>query len=78
MELRVVSKEKGAYWCALEGRKIPGFVVQDDYEAAEEGWFYHLPDRTVWVKFKKPAEREFTVTVSTEKFDLVGMVKHED
>lgn len=78
MELRVVSKEKGAYWCTLDGRKIPGFVVQDDYEAASEGWFYHLPDRTVWVKFQKPKARNFTVVVSTEKFDLVGMVKHED
>ena len=31
--------------------------------------------RTIWVKFAKPAKKDFTVTVSTEKFDLIGMAE---
>ena len=32
-------------------------------------------DRTIWVKFNKPAKKDFTVTISTEKFDLIGMAE---
>lgn len=51
---RVVSKEKGAYWCDVCGRRIPRFIVKDDFEKAREGWFYNMPDRTVLVKFDRP------------------------
>ena len=33
--------------------------------------------RTIWVKFNKPAKKDFTVTISTEKFDLIGMAEDE-
>ena len=36
---------------------------------------YNLSDRTIWAKFNKPAKKDFTVTVSTEKFDLIGMAE---
>ena len=34
-----------------------------------------MADRTIWVKFNKPAKKDFTVTISTEKFDLIGMAE---
>ena len=43
--------------------------------SAESGWYYNLSDRTIWAKFNKPAKKDFTVTVSTEKFDLIGMAE---
>lgn len=39
------------------------------------GWYYNLSDRIIWVKFNKPAKKDFTVTISTEKFDLIGMAE---
>ena len=51
------------------------YIVRDGWEAAESGWYYNLSDRTIWVKFAKPAKKDFTVTISTEKFDLIGMAE---
>ena len=68
-------QEKGALWASVDGQQLPQFIVRDAWEAAESGWYYNLPDRTIWVKFAKPAKKDFTVTISTEKFDLIGMAE---
>ena len=75
MTLKLVSKKKGALWASVDGQQIPQYIVRDVWEAAESGWYYNLSDRTIWVKFAKPAKKDFTVTVSTEKFDLIGMAE---
>lgn len=75
MTLKLVSKKKGALWASVDGQQLPQYIVRDGWEAAESGWYYNLPDRTIWVKFAKPAKKDFTVTVSTEKFDLIGMAE---
>ena len=71
--MKVVSKEKGAFWVSVAGEKIPRFLVRDNWEEAESGWYYNLSDRTVWIKFSNPEQDKFDVVVSTEKFDLIGM-----
>jgi alpha-glucosidase len=73
LTLRVVSKEKGAYWVSVDGEKIPRYLVRDNWEDAASGWYYNLSDRTVWVKCPKPKKDNFDIIVSTEKFDLIGM-----
>lgn len=73
LTLRVVSKEKGAYWVTVDGRQIPRYIVRDNWEEAEEGWYYELADRTILVKCVKPQADKFDIVVSTEKFDLIGM-----
>ncbi len=73
VSMKVVSKDKGAFWVSVDGEKIPQFMVSDNYENAEKGWYYNLSDRTIWVKFNKPKKDKFDVIVSTEKFDLIGM-----
>ena len=75
MTVKLVSKKKGAYWAAIDGEKLPQYIVRDVWEAADAGWYYHLSDRTIWVKFAKPAKKDFTLTISTEKFDLIGMAE---
>lgn len=72
LQIRMVSKDKGAYWVTVNGQKLPQFMVEDAYDAAEAGWYYNLSDRTVMVKFVKPGQ-DFDVVISTEKFDLIGM-----
>ena len=73
LTLRVVSKEKGAFWVTVDGKQIPRYIVRDNWEDAEEGWYYELSDRTILVKCNKPQANDFEIVVSTEKFDLIGM-----
>ena len=75
LKLRVVSKAKGAFWVSADGRQLPRFLVRDNWEEAEEGWYYNLSDRTIWIKCPKPDKDDFDIVVSTEKFDLIGMVE---
>ena len=81
LTLKVISKTKGAFWVSVDGRQIPRFLVRDNWEEAESGWYYNLSDRTVWVKCPKPTKDDFDIVVSTEKFDLIGMadeMAHKD
>ena len=75
LTLKVISKEKGAYWVTVDGCQIPRFLVRDNWEEAEEGWYYNLSDRTIWIKCSKPRKEAFDIVVSTEKFDLIGMAE---
>lgn len=77
LTLRVVSKDKGAFWVTVDGKPITRYIVRDAYDAVEEGWFYNLSDRTIMVKCAMPAKEDFQIVVSTEKFDLIGMAEDE-
>ncbi len=73
LTLKLVSKAKGAFWVTVDGKPIPRYLVRDNWEEAESGWYYHLSDRTIWVKTPRPEKDAFEIVVSTEKFDLIGM-----
>lgn len=73
--LRWISKDKGAYWVALDNTLLKQFIIQDDWEVADSGWYYDLTEKSVWVKFPKPKKDTFTLTISKEKFDLIGMTE---
>ena len=75
LTLKLVSKEKGAFWVSVDGRQIPRFLVKDNWEEAQEGWYYDLGERTVWVKCPVSGADDMDIVVSTEKFDLIGMVE---
>ena len=78
LTLRLVSKAKGAYWVTVDGKPVQRTIVREAFDAADCAWYYNMSDRTIWVKYPKPAKDEYEVVISTEKFDLVGMVKPED
>ena len=71
--MKVISKDRGAFWVSVNGEKIPRFLVRDNWEESESGWYYNLSEKTVWIKFPKPEKDNFDVIVSNEKFDLIGM-----
>lgn len=73
LNLKVVSKDKGAYWVTVDSRPIPRFLTKDSFDASAEGWYYHMSNRVVMVKCKKPDKHDFEIVVSCEKFDLIGM-----
>ncbi|AQR97328.1 TIM-barrel domain-containing protein [Clostridium saccharoperbutylacetonicum] len=73
LRIKLVSKEKGAYWVSVDNERIPRFLNKTSWEKSEQGWYYELSDRTVLVKCKKPEKKEFDIIVSCERFDLIGM-----
>ena len=72
--LKLVNKKKGALWVSVDENMLTRYLVRDNYELADEGWYYNLSDRTVMVKFNNPKNKSFDLKISTEKFDLIGMV----
>lgn len=78
LTLRLVSKAKGAYWVTVDGKPVQRTIVREAFDAADCAWYYNMSDRTIWVKYPKPAKDDYEVVISTEKFDLVGMVKPEE
>lgn len=78
LTIRLVSKAKGAYWVTVDGQPVQRTIVREAFDAADCAWYYDLSDRTIWVKYPKPAKDSYDVVISTEKFDLVGMVKPEE
>lgn len=78
LTLRLVSKAKGAYWVTVDGKPVQRTIVREAFDAADGAWYYNMSDRTIWVKYPKPAKDDYEVVISTEKFDLVGMVKPEE
>lgn len=78
LTLRLVSKAKGAYWVTVDGKPVQRTIVREAFDAADCAWYYDLSDRTIWVKYQKPEKDDYDVVISTEKFDLVGMVLEKD
>ena len=75
MTLKMVSKEKGAYWATIDGKSIPRHIIRDAFSEADLGWYYDMSDRTICVKFPVPEKKDFEVVISKEKFDLIGMAE---
>ena len=71
--LRLVSKQKGAYWVTVDGERIPRHIIKEAYDESETGWYYNMSDRTILVKYTLPKKADYEVVISTEKFDLIGM-----
>ncbi len=75
LTIRLVSKQKGAFWVTADGKQLTRYIVRDGWEEAESGWYYNLSDRTICVKCPVPDKKQFEVVISTEKFDLIGMAE---
>lgn len=73
LTLRVISKTKGAFWVTVDGEQITRYLVKENLDEAESGWYYNLTDRTVMIKCPKPKKDNFDIVISCEKFDLIGM-----
>ena len=73
--MKVISKDRGAFWVSVDGNKIPRYLVRDNFDEAESGWYYNLSEKTVWIKFSMPEKNNFDVIISNEKFDLIGMTE---
>ncbi|MFV0336279.1 MAG: TIM-barrel domain-containing protein [Tropicimonas sp.] len=70
--LDVINEEKGAFWVALDGVRLPQFLARKKWEAAKAGWIYEAGSASVRIKYPAP-EGDHKIAVSFEKFDLIGM-----
>lgn len=73
LNIKLISKRKGAFWVSVDGKRITRYIVRDNWEDSSEGWYYNLSDRTIMIKCDKPDKDDFEIVASTEKFDLIGM-----
>lgn len=71
--VQVVSKYKGALFVACEQEALPRFLAPDEFAQASSGWYYNMSSRVIEIKLPKPAKENFSLMVSTEHFDLIGM-----
>ena len=72
LQLTIVNKEKCPYWVKTAGRPLEHFLDRTKFERADSGWYYSQTKRAVEIRTEYPAE-DFTVQVSFEEFDLIGM-----
>ena len=70
--LDVLHREKAPFTVMLGDRTLEHFLYRKKFEEAEEGWYYSQTKKSVLIKYRNP-EKDYTVTISFEKFDLIGM-----
>jgi len=70
--LKVINKEKGAYWVTVNEKQLKQYLYVDTFTEAEEGWYYNPSRGFVCIKYKN-IPIDYKVVVSFEKFDLIGM-----
>lgn len=70
--LDVIHRDKAPYWVTLDGRRLAHFLDRDEFECAEEGWYYSQTLKSVLVRYPNPSG-DYQVTVSFEQFDMIGM-----
>lgn len=72
INIRLINKDRGAYWVKLGDRKLQQFIIEDQFNNSDEGWYYETSSGSILVKYNNLKE-DYKITVSTEKFDLIGM-----
>ena len=70
--VEMIRKDRSPFWVSLDGQKLEHFLNRRKFEQAKEGWYYSQTKKAVLVKYENP-RRDYTLTVSFEDFDLIGM-----
>ena len=67
-----IRKDRSPFWVSLGNKKLEHFLNRKKFDSASEGWYYSQTKRAVIIKFANP-NRDFTLKISFEDFDLIGM-----
>lgn len=70
--VEMVRKDRSPFWVTLGSEKLEHFLNRRKFEAAPAGWYYSQSKRAVLIKYPNP-QKDVTLTVSFEDFDLIGM-----
>lgn len=72
MYLDIIHREKSPFYVIVDGTEIPHFLHRRKFEEAECGWYYSQRLKSVQVKYKN-IKKDYSVIVSYEQFDMIGM-----
>lgn len=70
--VEMIRRDRSPFWVSLGGRQLEHFLNRRKFEQAKEGWYYSQTRKAVLVKYDNP-RKDYTLTVSFEDFDLIGM-----
>ena len=70
--VEMIRREQSPYWVDLNGERMNHFLNRRKFEAAQTGWYYSQTNRAVLIKYPNP-EKDSSLAVSFEYFDLIGM-----
>ena len=68
----VINEKKGAFWVAVDGKRIQQNLDRKKWAEAEIGWIYDATISAVRVRCPNPSG-DFKIEISFEDFDLIGM-----
>ena len=71
--LDVVCDYKAPYYVIAAGNTLPRILYREDFEKAEEGWYYSNRLHSALIRFRNPGTDAFTVEIATGRRDLIGM-----
>ena len=72
IRMEMIAKEKSPYWVMIADKKLPHYLNRAKFKTAPEGWYYSQSRRVVEIKYANPGP-DYTLVVSFEQFDLIGM-----
>ena len=72
IRIEMIAKEKSPYWVMIADKKLPHYLNRAKFKTAPEGWYYSQSRRVVEIKYANPGP-DYTLVVSFEQFDLIGM-----
>lgn len=70
--VEIIRKDRSPFWVKLGDKRLEHFLNRRKFEASSEGWYYSQTKKAVLVKYPNP-QKNITLTVSFEDFDLIGM-----
>ena len=71
--LDVVCDYKAPYYVKAAGSMLPRILYREDFEKAEEGWYYSNRLHSALIRFRNPGTDAFKVEIATGRRDLIGM-----
>lgn len=75
--LDVINTEKAPFKVFLDKKELPLLLDEDVFNKEAEGFRYDADLKSARVKYKRPS-KDYTVIISFEHFDLIGMAITED
>ena len=76
LTIRLVSKAKGAYWVTVDGQPVPAPTSGSLRRGCLRLVLQYVRPHHLGQVPRSPKD-DYDVVISTEKFDLVGMVKED-
>lgn len=72
LDINMIRQDKAPFFVQLEDRTLRHYLDREQFDKAEEGWYFSETTRSAEIRFKNP-KKDMKLTVSYAEFDLIGM-----